>query len=438
LGGPNLPALRRIQVRTRRGRHSYAPRFDYGPTRVLHTSRISVTPPQSRHHTMAAVEVASPPPATDAESISGVSLKGLSYAYPGCAPSIENVNLELPRGSRCLLIGANGAGERLGIGVVNSSVARGMLSCAGRAGAWAGALRCTQVLPPPAGHMSAGRAPASAAVLAGRRGYPTLHDAQSAAPHALTRTRPPGKTTLLQLLAGKYMVGREVVTVLGRSPFYDLVRGSQRAAAKAAVAWARGRGKLALAVAGVPSDVTRTAQAASMARAASPQAAPARSSRHHPAPACPAPPLPATHMQRAAELPGHVLAQGRRVCRVRRSSAGAAQGLRGGGGGGGGACPRSTGPGAAHCRPTTKQWGGARVDQLRAAGAGQAAASPGARTAMRSPRCRPWPRPISPVLPPYRKLQSHPNPFTSQPPRPSPTTPPSPGRHHSGQDDLWR
>lgn len=35
---------------------------------------------------------------------------------------------------------------------------------------------------------------------------------------------PAGKTTLLQLLAGKYMVGRSVITVLGRSPFYDLVR----------------------------------------------------------------------------------------------------------------------------------------------------------------------------------------------------------------------
>lgn len=35
---------------------------------------------------------------------------------------------------------------------------------------------------------------------------------------------PTGKTTLLQLLAGKYMVGRNVITVLGRSPFYDLVR----------------------------------------------------------------------------------------------------------------------------------------------------------------------------------------------------------------------
>ena len=31
-----------------------------------------------------------------------------------------------------------------------------------------------------------------------------------------------GKTTLLQLLAGKYMVGQEVVRVLGRPAFHDL------------------------------------------------------------------------------------------------------------------------------------------------------------------------------------------------------------------------
>ncbi|KAI8469699.1 MAG: P-loop containing nucleoside triphosphate hydrolase protein [Monoraphidium minutum] len=78
------------------------------------------------------------PPAP--EAVPAVCLKGLNFAYPGCAASIKDVNLDLPKGSRCLLIGANGA----------------------------------------------------------------------------------GKTTLLQVLAGKYMVGRSVITVLGRSPFYDL------------------------------------------------------------------------------------------------------------------------------------------------------------------------------------------------------------------------
>jgi hypothetical protein len=32
-----------------------------------------------------------------------------------------------------------------------------------------------------------------------------------------------GKTTLLQLLAGKYMVPKQVIRVLGESPFYDMV-----------------------------------------------------------------------------------------------------------------------------------------------------------------------------------------------------------------------
>jgi hypothetical protein len=36
-------------------------------------------------------------------------------------------------------------------------------------------------------------------------------------------TTPSGKTTLLQLLAGKYMVGRKDITVLGGAPFFDMV-----------------------------------------------------------------------------------------------------------------------------------------------------------------------------------------------------------------------
>ena len=47
---------------------------------------------------------------TDAPSCSGVAVKDLQFAYPGCAPSVVDFNLDLPRGSRCLLIGANGAG----------------------------------------------------------------------------------------------------------------------------------------------------------------------------------------------------------------------------------------------------------------------------------------------------------------------------------------
>jgi hypothetical protein len=33
-----------------------------------------------------------------------------------------------------------------------------------------------------------------------------------------------GKTTLLQLIAGKYMVNKKTIVVLGQSPFHDLVR----------------------------------------------------------------------------------------------------------------------------------------------------------------------------------------------------------------------
>lgn len=52
--------------------------------------------------------------AQTAQDVQAVSLQGLTFAYPGCAASIKDVNLDLPRGSRCLLIGANGAGERCG------------------------------------------------------------------------------------------------------------------------------------------------------------------------------------------------------------------------------------------------------------------------------------------------------------------------------------
>lgn len=34
----------------------------------------------------------------------------LSFAYPGHAPLVRELSLQLPRGSRCLLCGANGGG----------------------------------------------------------------------------------------------------------------------------------------------------------------------------------------------------------------------------------------------------------------------------------------------------------------------------------------
>jgi CCR4-NOT complex subunit CAF16 len=48
--------------------------------------------------------------AAQGDGVSAVRLESLKFGYPGCAASIKGVNLDLPRGSRCLLIGANGAG----------------------------------------------------------------------------------------------------------------------------------------------------------------------------------------------------------------------------------------------------------------------------------------------------------------------------------------
>ena len=42
-----------------------------------------------------------------------IVLNTLSYAYSGHQPIISDISLTLPKGSRCLLLGANGAGESL-------------------------------------------------------------------------------------------------------------------------------------------------------------------------------------------------------------------------------------------------------------------------------------------------------------------------------------
>jgi CCR4-NOT complex subunit CAF16 len=39
-----------------------------------------------------------------------VVIRSLSYAYAGHRPILSDISLALPRGSRCLLVGANGAG----------------------------------------------------------------------------------------------------------------------------------------------------------------------------------------------------------------------------------------------------------------------------------------------------------------------------------------
>jgi CCR4-NOT complex subunit CAF16 len=43
--------------------------------------------------------------------IPDVSIKNLTFAYPGCPAVLRNLNLTLTKGSRCLLIGANGSGK---------------------------------------------------------------------------------------------------------------------------------------------------------------------------------------------------------------------------------------------------------------------------------------------------------------------------------------
>ncbi len=42
-----------------------------------------------------------------------VVVRSLSFSYPESAPVVDDFSLSLPRGSRCLLCGANGAGERI-------------------------------------------------------------------------------------------------------------------------------------------------------------------------------------------------------------------------------------------------------------------------------------------------------------------------------------
>lgn len=48
------------------------------------------------------------------------------------------------------------------------------------------------------------------------------------------RVAPAGKTTLLQLIAGKYMVAKKTIVVLGQSPFHDLVRDAAQGALRVA------------------------------------------------------------------------------------------------------------------------------------------------------------------------------------------------------------
>jgi len=41
-----------------------------------------------------------------------LAIKDLEFTYSGATkPCLKNINLELPKGSRCLLVGDNGAGK---------------------------------------------------------------------------------------------------------------------------------------------------------------------------------------------------------------------------------------------------------------------------------------------------------------------------------------
>jgi CCR4-NOT complex subunit CAF16 len=52
------------------------------------------------------------PPAAPGSGAGAVCCHHLTFAYPlASEPTVRDLSLDLPAGSRCLLIGANGAGE---------------------------------------------------------------------------------------------------------------------------------------------------------------------------------------------------------------------------------------------------------------------------------------------------------------------------------------
>ena len=68
---------------------------------------VMVAQPTTADSPTLAVQVEGP----NEESLEGaVVLRSLSYAYAGHRPILSDISLSLPRGSRCLLVGANGAG----------------------------------------------------------------------------------------------------------------------------------------------------------------------------------------------------------------------------------------------------------------------------------------------------------------------------------------
>jgi hypothetical protein len=121
-----------------------------------------------------------------------VRVEHLSFSYPLSAePTVRDLSLELPPGSRCLLIGANGAG-----------------ACVAGCFATRGGARAPLARDPLTRRARALR--------------PPQHAPRKKKKKKKKNTKT-GKTTLLQLLGGKYMIGRKDVTILGGAPFFDMV-----------------------------------------------------------------------------------------------------------------------------------------------------------------------------------------------------------------------
>jgi len=147
---------------------------------------------------------APPPPA--------VVVNSLTFAYPGTttgqpSPVISGMSLSLPAGATCLLVGANGAGKEQRRGGIEKGRAR--------------------------------RERASARVAASPAAFFSN----------LCLLPSPGKSTLLQLLAGHCMVPLEAIRVLGRPAFHDTSLTSSGALAYLGSAW---RKDVACAGYGVP------------------------------------------------------------------------------------------------------------------------------------------------------------------------------------------
>lgn len=153
------------------------------------------------------------------EEKDAVVVRSLGFAFPFSQTSvIRDLDLQLPRGSRCLLTGANGAGELPPPARGGRRRAEGGVYC-----------RCLAF---PRFAFSVQYCPACQHVY-----FPGTHEAVnpmallSSAPACFPSAATPlgmgacpaaGKTTLLQVLAGKYMVGQDTVRILGRPAFHDI------------------------------------------------------------------------------------------------------------------------------------------------------------------------------------------------------------------------